>query len=224
MLTMPNRTPQMLAELATQHEAERQRRIAEAGALEPKWYIVQCIRGSDKQAIEAFDRYNIETYYPKTLELRKIPQRSMSATQRRSGISLLRPTAVPLLPRYVFAHMDLRMPEYHEVIELAGVGGLVCKGNMPVYMPDSVVLSIRGRENSGIVPGKESMRIVFGVGDSVTVTSGPLASLPGVVIEGLDIPISQLEARLRIRIAVEVFGHAVPVSLEHWQVVKRAKL
>lgn len=221
LMPAPNRTAEMLAELATQHEAERQRRIKEAGVMSPKWYIVQCIRGSDKQAIEAFDRYKIETYYPKTLELRKIPQRAMSASQRRSGISLLRPTAVPLLPRYLFAHVDLRMPEYHEVIELAGVGGLVCKGNMPVYLPDAVILSIRARENSGIVSGKESMRVVFGVGDRVIVTSGPLASFPGIVQEGLDIPIERLDSRMRIRIAVDVFGHATPVSLEHWQVVKR---
>lgn len=221
MLTMPNRTPQMLAELATQHEAERQRRIKEAGTLEPKWYIVQCIRGSDKQAIEAFDRYRIETYYPKTQELRQVPKRQMSASQRRSGITIQKPMIVPLFPRYLFIHLDLRMPEYHEVFELSGVGGLTCRGGMPVYMADAAIAKLRSEENNGIVPGNVSMRMLFEVGERVTVTSGPFYSFPGIVVKSLDIPIDRLEAHTRIRICIDVFGHATPVSLEHWQVARQ---
>lgn len=220
-MTAPNRTAEMLAALATQHEAERQRRIKEAGVMSPKWYIVQCIRGSDKQAVEAFDRYKIETYYPKTQELRKVPKHAMSASQRRSGITIQRPTTVALFPRYLFTLIDLRNPQYHEVFELAGVGGLVCKGDLPVYMPDAAIASIRSRENRGVVPGKVTMRALFEVGDRVTMTSGPFASFPATVEIGFDIPIEKLEASMRIRIAVDIFGCSTPVELEHWQVAKQ---
>lgn len=186
-----------------------------------KWYIVQCIRGTDQQALDAFARFKIETYHPKTVTLKPLPRRRMSAAQRQGGMVIMSPTEIALFPRYVFTRFDIAQSGWHTAFEVAGVAGFVCRGGMPVYMPDDAIASIKKRENNGLVPGKDSLRVVFGVGEEVTVTNGPFASFPGIVEEGLDVPIEKLVASMRIKVAVNIFGRATPVDLEYWQVAKR---
>jgi transcriptional antiterminator NusG len=213
-------TPQELktAERERQKIAERERQTREIG---PKWYIVQCIRGTDQQALDAFARFKIETYHPKTIMLKPLPRRRMSAAQRQGGMTIMAPSEVALFPRYVFTHFDIQQSGWHDAFEVAGVAGFVCRGGMPVYMPDATVNAIKKRENNGLIPGKDSVRVVFGIGDEVMVTDGPFASFPGIVEQGLDVPIEKLEASMRIKVAVNIFGRATPVDLEYWQVAKR---
>ena len=203
--------------IAEERSVERERERSSAG---PKWYIVQCIRGTDVQALSAFERFRIKTYYPKIMQLRPLPRRRMSASQRRAGITVQAPQEVALFPRYLFTHFDIKTEAWHSAFELAGVGGLICKDGMPVYMPDSVIASIRQRENNGVIPGRDSVRAVFGVGEKVIVTDGPFASFPGIVEQGLDVAIENLAPSMRIKVAVDIFGRATPVELEHWQVAR----
>lgn len=203
---------------AESQSADRERERLAPG---PKWYIVQCIRGTDQQALGAFARFKIKTYYPRILQLKLMPRRRMSATQRAAGHAIMAPTEVALFPRYVFTNFDPHTEAWHSAFELAGVGGLVCRDGMPVYMPESVIASIKKRENNGVIPGKDSVRAVFNIGEEVTVTDGPFASFPGIVEQGLDVPIEKLDASMRIKVAVNIFGRATPVDLEYWQVAKR---
>lgn len=204
--------------VAEERAAER-KRLREAPG--PKWYVVQCIRGSDAQALTAFERFRIKTYYPKIMQLKPLPRRRMSAAQRQGGFSVQVPTEVALFPRYIFTSLDISQGDWHDAFEVAGVGGLICRDGMPVYMPDEVIAKIKKRENNGVIPGKDSVRAIFGIGDEVTVTNGPFASFPGIVEEGLDVPIEKLEASMRIKVAVNIFGRATPVELEYWQVAKK---
>lgn len=203
---------------AEDRATERERKRVEKGA---KWYIVQCIHGSDQQALSAFLRFKIATYYPKIRQLKPMPRRRMSAAQRQGGLSIQVPTEVALFPRYVFTRFDIEQDSWHDAFEVAGVGGIICKGGQPVYMPDETIASIKRRENNGVIPGKDSVRAIFNIGEEVTVTNGPFASFPGIVEEGLDVPIEKLVASMRIKVAVNIFGRATPVELEYWQVAKR---
>jgi hypothetical protein len=57
----------MMTEMVRRTEyAEEQaaKRKEEREAAGPKWYIVQCGRRTDRQVLDAFDRFRIETYYP----------------------------------------------------------------------------------------------------------------------------------------------------------------
>lgn len=220
----------MLMETRDRKEAAARKQFAEERAAErlkdrespgEKWYIVQCIRGTDTQALDAFARFKIKTYYPKIMQLRPLPRRRMSASQRQSGMTVQAPTEVALFPRYVFTHLDIRQTAWHDAFEVAGVGGLLCKAGMPVYMPDDTIAAIKRRENNGVIPGKDSVRIVFGIGDEVMVTNGPFASFPGIVEQGLDVAIEKLDPGMRIKVAVNIFGRATPVDLEYWQVAKK---
>lgn len=218
MKTPADRQAAQRRQYAEDRAAEREKQRTSPGA---KWYIVQCIRGTDQQALDAFARFKIETYHPKTVTLKPMPRRRMSAAQRQGGMVIMAPTEVALFPRYVFTRFDIQHGDWHNAFEVAGVGGLVCRGGMPVFMPDETITSIKRRENNGVVPGKDSVRVVFGIGDEVTVTNGPFASFPGIVEEGLDVAIEKLEASMRIKVAVNIFGRATPVDLEYWQVAKQ---
>lgn len=203
--------------LAEQRAAERERKRIAAG---PKWYVVQSIRGTDQQALNAFERFKIKTYYPKIMQLKPMPRRRMSASQRQGGLSIQMPTEVALFPRYVFTNFDIEQDAWHDAFEVAGVGGLICRDGMPVWMPEEVIASIKKRENNGVIAGKDSVRAIFNIGDEVTVTNGPFASFAGIVEVGLDVPIEKLAASMRIKVAVNIFGRATPVDLEYWQVAK----
>lgn len=203
--------------LAEERAAER---LHQRRAPGPKWYIVQSIRGTDQQALNAFKRFKIQTYYPIIMQLKPMPRRRMSASQRQGGLSIQVPTEVALFPRYVFANFDIEHSDWHDAFEVAGVGGLICRDGLPVWMPDETIASIKKRENNGVIPGKDSVRAIFNIGDEVTVTNGPFASFPGIVEEGLDVPIEKLVASMRIKVAVNIFGRATPVELEYWQVAK----
>jgi len=186
----------------------------------PAWYFVRCVGRSDAQAIESLRDMKFEVYYPKILEMQPVPKRKLSAAQRISGVEIKKPQQIPLFPRYVMTRFDIQRSGWRDMFNFAGVGGLVCKNAMPARIDDALVVSIKGRENNGAVPGSASIRILFDVGDEVTVTAGPFASFPGIVESVLDTTVADLDPEARIKVAVNIFGRPTPVELELWQVAK----
>lgn len=187
----------------------------------PKWYVVKCVRRSDRQALDAFARFRIETYYPIITQLRPLPRRRLSHAQRRSGLVVMQPQEASVFPRYIFARFDLLAHAWRQAFDYAGVGGLMCHSGMPVWMPDEAIQRVRERVGHGIHT-KDTMRALLAIGDEVIVNNGPFASFPGIVEQGLDRPIEELDASMRIKVAVNIFGRATPVELEYWQVSKRS--
>jgi transcriptional antiterminator NusG len=185
-----------------------------------KWYIVQCFGKSDNQALNILETMGLTTYYPKILDLRKVPRNKLSRAQRSTDVEIKRPHVIPLFPRYLFAWFDITRDSWRDIFKIAGVGGLVCKNDMPVYMPQEQIDKFKNRENNGIIPGSATVRLTFGIGDHVNVTAGPFASFPGIVEKGLDMAIGDLDPTARIKVAVNIFGRATPVELELWQVAK----
>ncbi|MBR1198842.1 hypothetical protein JQ574_22860 [Bradyrhizobium sp. AUGA SZCCT0158] len=201
---------------------EAERRAAERKAAReapgPKWYIVQCLRNSDQQVLDAFVRYKLETYYPTVIQMKPMPRRAMSAAQRRSGLTVMQPRESAVFPRYVFTRFDIAVRGWREAFDYAGVGLMGQKG-LPIWMPDELISRVRERVGSPVTTS-DSLRVFFDVGESVVVNHGPFASFPGIVEEGLDVPIEKMDASMRIKVAVQIFGRATPVELEYWQVSK----
>lgn len=185
------------------------------------WYIVRSVGRTDEAVLDWLKRLNIETYYPKVLEMRALPKKKLSLAQRRSGEVIRKPQESALFPKYIFTHFDMGVSGWREIFKFAGVGGMVCCGDLPVFVPDSLIEGLKQREHNGAVPGHTVTRVLFNVGDNVMVTNGPFASFPGVVEMGLDKPIEELDPNDRIKVAVNIFGRATPVELEIWQVDKR---
>jgi transcription termination/antitermination protein NusG len=194
--------------------------LAPQSSQSERWYMARCQRGSDGQVIEGFRTAGIETYYPKFLEMARVPRRELTASQRNCGHSIERPMARPLFPRYVMILADLRRFDWQTLFRRIGAAGFTCEGNLPVAVRPAELSRIRERENGGMIDGKEKTRVVFGLGEQVTITSGPFASFPATVEKALDLPISALDPATRIAVAISIFGRMTRADLELWQVAK----
>src|ERR1044072_4259300 len=94
------------AHLAVEKAAQQRKAAREAPG--PKWYIVQCGRRTDRQVLDAFDRFKLETYYPVITQMKPLPRRKMSQAQRRAGFTVMSPQEAAVFPRYVFTRFDIR--------------------------------------------------------------------------------------------------------------------
>ena len=182
--------------------------------------MARCLRGTDSQVIEGFRQAGIETYYPRILEMSPVPRRQLTASQRNCGHSIQRPVSRPLFPRYVMIFAELARFDWQSLFRRIGAAGFTCEGNTPVALRQSELGKIRERENGGMIDGKEKTRLVFNVGDALTITSGPFASFPAVVEKALDLPIGALDPATRVAVAISIFGRMTRADLELWQVAK----
>ena len=182
--------------------------------------MARCQRGSDGQVIEGFRQAGIETYYPKILEMAPVPRRELTASQRNCGHAIQRPRPQALLPRYVLIFLNLAAFDWQSLFRRIGAAGFQCEGNTPVAMRPAELSRIRERENGGMIDGKEKTRVVFGLGERVTITSGPFASFPATVEKALDLPIAALDPATRVAVAILIFGRMTRTDMELWQVAK----
>lgn len=184
------------------------------------WHIVHCVGKQDQYVLDWLSKLNFDSYYPGVREMRPVPKKQLSHNQRQSGVVIMRPRIVPFFPRYMFVRFDMGVHGWREIFKFAGVAGMVCEGDLPVWVPDALIDSIRMREVDGAVPGKTPAKMIFAIGDEVQVINGPFASFPGVVEEIPDKPIEEIDSEARIKVLVNIFGRPTPVSLEINQVEK----
>lgn len=184
------------------------------------WHVVRCVDRSDGQVLDWLDRLKVERYYPMVREMRRLPKRKMSLKQRNSGITIERPRLVPFLPRYAFVRFDMGRPGWRELFGFAGIAGMVCSGDLPVRVPDALIVSMKARELDGAIPGKTPAKLIFELGETVRVSSGPFHSFNAVVEKLPDVPIDEIDSETRIRVSVHVFAQPTPVDLEIGQIEK----
>jgi transcriptional antiterminator NusG len=190
---------------------------------ETDWFMARRVRGTDAHALSILARYGVPSYYPKLVELRPMPQRRLSHSQRASGIHIQMPVQAAMFPGYVLVQIE-GVAGLHKICSEAGLGGFACAGEDEplVRIRPNEMARMRSQENGGLIDGKKSLRVIFQIGDEVTVTSGPFASFPGVVEKGLDVAIQDLDPTTRIKVAINLFGRRTPADLEVYQVAKRA--
>src|SRR3954451_12739259 len=115
-------------------------------------------------------------------------------------------------PGYVYVRMDLTDESWSAVRNTPNVTGFVGLTNRPSPLRTSEVASI-------LAPAVEKKRVEapkaqeYSVGESVTVTDGPFATLPATISE------VNLDAQ-RLNVLVSIFGRETPVELEFNQVAK----
>ncbi len=104
-----------------------------------------------------------------------------------------------IFPSYVLIKMVMTDESWHVIRNIRGVTGFVGPGSKPVPLSDEEVAQI------GI-----EIRVIslnYAVGDSVTISSGPLKGYIGIVQE-----IS--EDKKKIKVLVSMFGRDTPVELD----------
>jgi transcriptional antiterminator NusG len=115
-------------------------------------------------------------------------------------------------PGYVYVRMDLTDESWSAVRNTPNVTGFVGLTNRPSPLRVSEVAAI-------LAPAVEKKRVEapkaqeYSVGESVTVTDGPFATLPATISE------VNLDAQ-RLKVLVSIFGRETPVELEFNQVAK----
>lgn len=116
----------------------------------------------------------------------------------------------PLFPRYVFVGFDPDRQRWRSVNGTIGVSNLICHGDRPAQVDESIVHAIASRETEdGFV--RLSLARSFNPGQSVRVTEGVFADQLGLY-EGLG-------DQERIRILLDLLGRKVRVTIEPEAVV-----
>jgi transcriptional antiterminator NusG len=114
-----------------------------------------------------------------------------------------------VFPGYLLVRMYLDDDSWYVVRNTPGVTGFVGSGAKPTPLSDKEVAKIL--ETKPVE--KLKPRVEWQVGESVTVTSGPFAQLPGTIAEIN--PDQQ-----KVKVLVSIFGRETPVELSFDQVQK----
>ena len=115
------------------------------------------------------------------------------------------------LPGYLFVRMDLTDESWSAVRNTPGVTGFVGQTSRPTPLTvDEVVKQLAPPKQKVVVATKA---VDFEVGESITVTDGPFATLPATINE------INLDSQ-KLKVLVSIFGRETPVELSFNQVAK----
>ena len=115
------------------------------------------------------------------------------------------------LPGYLFVRMDLTDESWSAVRNTPGVTGFVGQTSRPTPLTlDEVVKQLAPPKQKTVVAQKA---VDFEVGESITVTDGPFATLPATINE------ISLDSQ-KLKVLVSIFGRETPVELSFNQVAK----
>ena len=115
------------------------------------------------------------------------------------------------LPGYLFVRMDLTDESWSAVRNTPGVTGFVGQTSRPTPLTlDEVVKQLAAPKQKQVVAVRAQE---FEVGESITVTDGPFATLPATINE------INLDSQ-KLKVLVSIFGRETPVELSFNQVAK----
>lgn len=165
-----------------------------------KWYVVHTYSGYEN-TVKATIEKTVETRQLQDLiHVVSIPLETVTELTDNGPKTYDR----KVFPGYVLVKMIMTDESWYIIKNVRGVTGFVgSAANKPTPLTEEEVLQL-GVEKHEIV-------VNFAVGDTVTITDGPLTSFTGVVDE-LDID------KNKVRVVVSMFGRETPVELELDQV------
>ena len=164
-----------------------------------KWYVVHTYSGYEN-TVKATIEKTIETRQLQDLiHVVSIPMETVTEITDNGPKTYER----KVFPGYVLVKMIMTDESWYIIKNVRGVTGFVGSGTKPTPLTEDEVLAL-GVEKHEVV-------VSYDVGDSVTITDGPLTSFGGVV-DALDID------KNKVRVVVSMFGRETPVELELDQV------
>lgn len=164
-----------------------------------KWYVVHTYSGYEN-TVKATIEKTIETRQLQDLiHVVSIPMETVTEITDNGPKTYDR----KVFPGYVLVKMVMSDESWYIIKNVRGVTGFVGSGTKPTPLTAEEV------ESLGV--DKHEVVISYDVGDSVTITDGPLTSFVGVV-DALDIE------KNKVRVVVSMFGRETPVELELDQV------
>ena len=173
-----------------------------------RWYVVHAYSGFEKSVQKALkeriDRENMQDRFGKILvpveEVVDMKNGKRSLTERK------------FFPGYVLVEMEMTDESWHLVKSTPKVTGFVGgTANRPAPIPQREVDAIMQQMQEGVE--KPKPKILFEVGERVSVIDGPFTDFNGSV-EDVNYE------KNRVRVSVMIFGRSTPVELEFGQVEK----
>jgi transcriptional antiterminator RfaH len=161
-------------------------------AIGKRWYVVQTRPQAETKAAAHLGRQGFEIYLPRYLKRRRHARR----------VDMV---AAPLFPRYMFVAIDVAVQRWRSIHSTVGVARLVCNGELPAEVPESVISGLRlGEDERGFV--RLEKRPAFRLGDKIRVLDGVFAACLGL-FEGMT-------DGERIAILLDMLGRKVRVVLD----------
>ena len=180
---------------------------AELSGQQGDWYVVHSYAGYEnkvKTNLESrISSLNMEDY----IYAIEVPVEEVTEIKGGKRQQIIRKK----LPGYLFVRMDLTDESWSVVRNTPGVTGFVGQTSRPSPLSiDEVVKMIAPPKQKTVVAQKA---VDFEVGESITVTDGPFATLPATINEiNLD--------NQKLKVLVSIFGRETPVELSFNQVAK----
>ncbi|WGD55353.1 transcriptional activator RfaH [Bradyrhizobium sp. CB1650] len=157
-----------------------------------RWYVVQTRPHAEVKVAMHLGRQGFDIYIPRYLKRRRHARR-------------VEMVAAPLFPRYVFVAIDVTAQRWRSIQSTFGVARLVCNGDYPAEVPESVIGGLRSSEDErGFV--RLENRSVFRLGDKVRILDGAFSACLGL-FEGM--PDGE-----RIAILLDMLGRKVRIVLD----------
>jgi transcriptional antiterminator NusG len=171
------------------------------------WYVVHSYAGYEnkvKTNLESrISSLNMEDYIFQI----EVPTEEVMEVKGGKRQSVVRKK----LPGYLFVRMDLTDESWSAVRNTPGVTGFVGQTSRPTPLTvDEVVKQLAPPKQKTVVAQKA---VDFEVGESITVTDGPFATLPATINE------INLDSQ-KLKVLVSIFGRETPVELSFNQVAK----
>jgi len=161
------------------------------------WHVVQVHTHAEAKAQMHLARQGFATYLPRYLKRRR--------HARRTEI-----VSAPLYPSYLFVTFNRAIHRWRSIHSTVGVARLVCNGDVPAVIDNSIIDGLRGRENpDGFI--QLGRRPQFAAGDKVRVREGVFCDCLGL-FEGMG-------DRDRVAILLDLLGRKVRVVLDEEFVV-----
>ena len=172
-----------------------------------KWYIVQTFSGFEKKVAETLKDLIQKKKLDDKINEVLVPTHEVTVVKKGKRVQKKK----KYFPSYLLVRMEMNKELYHMIKNIQKVTGFLGTTGNPVPVSDIEIGKILGNIKEGTLSPEPSLS--FEVGEQVKVCEGPFASFSGLV-EEVD------EDKLKLKVAVSIFGRPTPIELEYNQVEK----
>ena len=171
------------------------------------WYIVQTFSGFEQKVAETLKDLIQKKKLDDKINEVLVPTHEVTVVKKGKRVQKKK----KYFPSYLLVRMEMNKELYHMIKNIQKVTGFLGTAGNPVPVSDIEIGKILGNIKEGSLSPEPSLS--FEVGEQVKVCEGPFASFSGLV-EEVD------EDKLKLKVAVSIFGRPTPIELEYNQVEK----
>jgi transcriptional antiterminator NusG len=172
-----------------------------------RWYVINTYSGHENKVKANLEHRIVSMGQQPRFRRIVVPTEQVIETKDGQKVQ----TEKRVLPGYVLVNMDLDDESWSVVKNTPGVTGFVGSGSKPVPLSQPEVDRIL--RTGAALAERPRTQVAFQLGESVKVTSGPLADFDGEIV---DINPDQQ----KLKVLVDIFERQVPVELGFDQVKK----